>query len=249
MPKKRSIKRKFISILIPVLNDKNGLKKTLKSIFNQSFTDYEVIVIDGKSGDGTLSVIKSFRKKIKIFLSETDKGIYDAINKGIKLSTGKYINIINANDTYFNKNSLETAKKFLIKNNYDFLFGAVLKKKVYYKYEPEKMRWSFNFYPAHSGGFFVKKKIHNEIGLYNLKYPCSSDYDFFWRMIKSQKYKGGQTSKYDVISKFEGGGFSSKYSFFEHVLEETLIRINNKQNKIFVLILFFLRCLRHFSKI
>ena len=129
MPKKRSIKRKFISILIPVLNDKNGLKKTLKSIFNQSFTDYEVIVIDGKSSDGTLSVIKSFRKKIKIFLSETDKGIYDAINKGIKLSTGKYINIINANDTYFNKNSLETAKKFLIKNNYDFLFGAVLKKK------------------------------------------------------------------------------------------------------------------------
>lgn len=129
MPKKRSIKRKFISILIPVLNDKNGLKKTLKSIFNQSFTDYEVIVIDGKSGDGTLSVIKSFRKKIKTFLSETDKGIYDAINKGIKLSTGKYINIINANDTYFNKNSLETAKKFLIKNNYDFLFGAVLKKK------------------------------------------------------------------------------------------------------------------------
>ena len=68
-------------------------------------------------------------------------------------------------------------------------------------------------------------------------------------MIKSQKYKGGQTSKYDIISKFEGGGFSSKYSFFEHVLEETLIRINNKQNKIFVLILFFLRCLRHFSKI
>ena len=64
MPKKRSIKRKFISILIPVLNDKNGLKKTLKSIFNQSFTDYEVIVIDGKSSDGTLSVIKSFRKKI-----------------------------------------------------------------------------------------------------------------------------------------------------------------------------------------
>ena len=121
MPKKRSIKRKFISILIPVLNDKNGLKKTLKSIFNQSFTDYEVIVIDGKSSDGTLSVIKSFRKKIKIFLSETDKGIYDAINKGIKLSTGKYINIINANDTYFNKNSLETAKKFLIKKTVDFV--------------------------------------------------------------------------------------------------------------------------------
>ncbi len=239
----------FLSIIIPVLNDKKGLLRTLKSIFNQKFDDYEIIIIDGDSNDGTQKIIKKFGKKINVFVSEKDKGIYDAINKGIKISNGKYINIINANDTYYSKGSLMFAKKHLTKNNYDFLFGAVLKNKIYYKYEPSKMNWSFNFYPAHSGGFFVKKIVHNKIGLYSLKYPCSSDYDFFWRMIKNNNFKGGSTSKYEVISKFAGGGFSSKYSFFEHVCEETLIRINNKQNKIKVLIIFFLRCLRHFNKI
>ena len=67
-------------------------------------------------------------------------------------------------------------------------------------------------------------------------------------MIKKNKFKGGQTSKSEVISKFASGGFSSKYSFFEHVCEETIIRINNNQNKIFVLILLLIRCLRHFKK-
>ena len=241
-------KKPFLSIIIPVLNNKIGFEKTLKSIFNQKFKDYEVIVIDGKSDDGTLEIIKKFKKKIHKIISEKDRGIYDAINKGINLSSGKYINTINADDIYYSTNSLNIAKKYLIKNNYDFLFGAVLKNKIYYKYEPNKMFWSFNFYPAHSGGFFVKKKVHNKVGLYSLKYPCSSDYDFFWKMIKKNKFKGGQTSKSEVISKFASGGFSSKYSFFEHVCEETIIRINNNQNKIFVMILLLIRCLRHFKK-
>ena len=62
------------------------------------------------------------------------------------------------------------------------------------------MNWSFNFYPAHSGGFFVKKEVHEKIGLYNLKYPCSSDYDFFWRLIKKFNYKGNSTRKDEIIS-------------------------------------------------
>lgn len=245
--KKKS--RPFFTIIIPVLNNKVGFEKTVKSIFKQKFKDYELIVIDGKSDDGTLKIIKKYRKKINKIIIEKDRGIYDAINKGIKLSSGKYINTINADDVYFSSNSLDIVKKYLIKNNYDFLFGAVLKNKIYYKYEPNKMIWSFNFYPAHSGGFFVKKKVHNKIGLYSLKYPCSSDYDFFWKMIKKHKFKGCQTSKSEVISKFASGGFSSKYSFFEHVCEETIIRINNNQNKIFVIILFLMRCIRHFRKI
>jgi glycosyltransferase involved in cell wall biosynthesis len=246
---KNKNKNPFLSIIIPVLNNKTGLEKTLKSIFKQKFKDYEVIVIDGESEDETFKIIKKYKKKIDKVISEKDRGIYDAINKGINLSNGKYINTINANDIYFSKNSLDIVKKYFTEYNYDFLFGAVLKNKVYYKYEPKKIFWSFNFYPAHSGGFFVKKTLHKKIGLYSLKYPCSSDYDFFWKMIKNYNFKGGQTSKHEIISKFAKGGFSSKYSFFEHVCEETLIRINNNQNRIVVLILFFLRCLRHFQKI
>ena len=72
---------------------------------------------------------------------------------------------------------------------------------------------------------------------------------FFWRLIKQHKYLGISTKKDELISTFEAGGYSSKLSFFEHVSEETLIRINNGQNKIIVLIIFFLRCIFHFKKI
>ncbi len=240
---------KTFSIITPVLNNKESLKRTIESIKKQKFEDYEIIVIDGGSTDGTKEYLESEKKNLK-FITEKDTGIYDAINKGIRISEGKYINTINAGDEYFSEESLQIIKKYFDKNDeISFVFGAVKKNKIYHKYEPKKMNWSFNFYPAHSGGFFVKKTVHDEIGLYNLKYRCSSDYDFFWRLIKKNRYHGISTKKNELISIFEAGGYSSKLSFFEHVSEETLIRINNGQNKIIVLIIFFLRCIFHFKKI
>ena len=238
----------LFTIITPTLNNKIELLKTINSIKAQKFTSFEFIVVDGGSTDGTIEVLKE-SKIITKWISEKDKGIYDAINKGIKLSNGKYINTINSGDAYFSENSLSIIKDYFDKNDISFVFGAVQKNKIYYKYKPKKMNWSFNFYPAHSGGFFVKKEVHNKIGLYDLKYPCSSDYDFFWRMIKKNKFNGLSTKKEELISIFVPGGYSSKYSFFEHLLEETLIRINNGQNKILVLIIFFLRCIKGFNKI
>lgn len=236
------------SIITPTLNNRNSLIKTINSIEKQNYKNFEYIVIDGGSTDGTLEVLKN-EKIITKWISEKDFGIYDAINKGINLSKGIYVNTINSGDEYFTENSLNIIKSYFDKNDVSFVFGAVKKNKIYHKYEPNKMYWSFNFYPSHSGGFFIKRKIHNEIGLYNLKYKCSSDYDFFWRLIKTHKYIGLSTKKDEIISIFESGGFSSKLSFFEHVVEETLIRINNKQNKILVLLIFFLRCVIHIKKI
>ena len=242
-------KLKTFSIITPVLNNKARLIRTIESVKKQKFSDYEIIVIDGGSTDGTKEYLES-EKKISKFITENDKGIYDAINKGIRISEGKYINSINAGDEYYSDESLQIIKNYFDKKEeISFIFGAVKKNKIFYKYEPKKMSWSFNFYPSHSGGFFVKNEVHDEIGLYNLKYKCSSDYDFFWRMIKTHKYKGISTEKKDLISIFEPGGYSSKLSFFEHVIEETLIRINNKQNKLIVLIIFFLRCVIHYKKI
>lgn len=243
-----TIKNPAFSIITPVLNDKEGLEKTIRSIELQNLDDFEYIVIDGGSIDGTLELIKN-RKIINQWVSETDKGIWDAINKGITLSKGNIISTLNAGDTYFSENSLKLVKNNFYKKDISFLFGTVKKNKVYYKYEPNKMLWSFNFYPAHSGGFFVKKEVHEKIGFYSLKYACSSDYDFFWRLIKKFKFKGSSTDKNEIISVFKLGGYSSKFSFFEHVVEETLIRINNGQNKVIVLIIFFLRCLKNFRKI
>lgn len=238
----------LFSIITPVLNNKDGLLETIKSIKKQNFENYEYIVIDGGSTDGTLEVLKN-EKLITKWISEKDEGIYDAINKGLRLSKGKIINTINSGDRYYSKNSLEIIKKYFEKNNVSFVFGAVLKKKIHYKYQPNKMFWTFNFYPAHSSGFFIKKEVHDKIGNYSLKFPCSSDYDFFWRLIKKNNHKGISTKKDEVIGIFEQGGFSSRYGVFKHIWEETLIRLNNKQNVFVVLTILILRLLKNFYKL
>ena len=238
----------LFSIITPVLNNKGGLLETIKSIKKQNFGNYEYIVIDGGSTDGTLEVIKN-EKFITKWISEKDEGIYDAINKGLRFSKGKIINTINSGDRYYSKKSLEIIKKYFDENNVSFVFGAVLKKKILYKYQPRKMFWTFNFYPAHSSGFFVKKEVHDKIGNYSLKFPCSSDYDFFWRLIKKNNYKGISTKEDEIIGIFERGGFSSKYGVFKHIWEETLIRLNNRQNVFVVLTILILRLLKNFYKL
>ena len=238
----------LFSIITPVFNNKGGLLETIKSIKKQNFGNYEYIVIDGGSTDGTLEVIKN-EKFITKWISEKDEGIYDAINKGLRLAKGKIVNTINSGDRYYSKNSLEIIKKYFDENNVSFVFGAVLKKKILYKYQPNKMFWTFNFYPAHSSGFFVKKEVHDNIGNYSLKFPCSSDYDFFWRLIKKNKQRGISTKKDEIIGIFETGGFSSKYGVFKHIWEETLIRLNNRQNKFVVFTILILRLLKNFYKL
>ena len=128
----------LFSIITPVLNDKLGLIQTMESLKIQKLRDFEHIVIDGGSTDGTLQFIKD-SKLIDIWISEKDEGIYDGINKGIKISNGTYINTINAGDFYRSEDSLSTINEYFNKNDVDFIFGAVEKKKIYHNYKPEKM--------------------------------------------------------------------------------------------------------------
>jgi len=236
------------SIITTVFNGEETIGKTIESVISQTYNNYEYIIVDAKSEDNTLKEIDKYKKYITKVISEPDKSIYEGMNKGIKISTGEIIGIINSGDIY-SSDALKIINNYFKNNNLDFMFGTVLKKKILYKYEPNKIWWSFNFYPAHSGGFFVKKKIHNELGLYDTRYKCSADYDFFYKLIVKNKKKGTITKKEELISTFDLGGYSSRLSLFEHMLEETNIRINNGQNKLVVLLIFILKFFRHFSKI
>ena len=247
--KKRLLKKDkknqpLITIITVVLNNRRFLQKTIDSVLNQSYKNYEFIVIDGKSTDGTVNILQKNNSKIDFWISEKDKGIYDAMNKGMRMSRGSIIVILNSDDIFY-KNALKIAVKYFNQNKFiDFLFGSVKKYKLLYGYKPWKIKWSFGFYSTHSIGFFIKKNSQKKVGFYNTKYKYSSDYDFFYRMIVKYKLIGMATKKNEIFGKFRRGGISSKLSNNAFLKEIYQVRVDNGQNKIFVIFLLFLKYIR-----
>ena len=225
--KKTEIKKPLITIITAVLNNEKYLEESILSLHNQKNENFEHIILDGGSTDKTIDIIKKYENKIDYWCSGKDKGIYDAFNK------------------------LELLNDYI--KNYpekDFIFGAVKKHwGVLYGYKPYKIHWSWGFYSSHSTGFFIKKESAKKVGLYNLKYKYSSDYDFFFRMIVQKKLQGIGTKKSELFGTFRRGGYSSRIKFFDHFKEEISIRLDNGQNRLLVLIIFIYKYLKNISKI
>ncbi len=238
--KKNILKKKpLFSIITVVYNGDKFLEKTICSVINQSYKNFEYIIIDGGSTDKSLKIIKKYEKKIDYWVSEKDNGIYDAFNKGMIVSKGEFIGFINSDDIY-KKNALSIISNYIRKNKtVDFIFGSVKKHwGILHGYKPYKIKYSWGFYSSHSTGFFIKKKAAEKVGFYNIKYKYHADYDYFYRLIVKNKMKGTSTKKNEVVGIFRRGGFSSKISFWKKLKEEIKIRYDNGQN-IFLLILIF----------
>ena len=248
--KKTSVEKPLITIITAVLNNEKHLEECILSLHKQKYENYEHIVIDGGSSDNTINIIKKYEDKIDYWCSGKDKGIYDAFNNGMQLAKGDYIGFLNSDD-YYSDNTLELLKKYIKEYpKKDFIFGAVKKHwGVLYGYKPYKIYWSWGFYSSHSTGFFIKKDSAKKVGLYNLKYKYSSDYDYFFRMIVKKKLHGVGTKKNELFGTFRRCGYSSSIKFFDHFMEEIQIRLDNGQNKILVLIIFIYKYLKNISKI
>ena len=237
-----------ISIITVSKNSEKYLEENILSVYGQSYKNYEHIIIDGNSTDKTVDIIKKHKDKISYWVSEKDNGLYDAMNKGIKKSSGDIIGILNSDDIFFPQALQIVNKYFLLHTELDFLFGSVYKHKLMHGYYPKKIKWSFGFYSTHSVGFFIKKKSQEKVGPYSLKYKYSSDYDLFYRMIVKKKMKGIATKKYEIFGKFRRGGLSSHLGYLEFLKENTRIRIDNGQNILWVYFIFVLRFLRNFKR-
>ena len=131
-------KKVRFSIITVVKNDRKNIEKTIKSVLQNSFKDFEYIIIDGRSNDGTVEKINSFKKKIDYFSSAKDKNLWDGINKGIRKSNGQILFVLNSGDVLY-KDGLKIANKFFKNYDIDFLFGAIKKDRIFYKFEPEKI--------------------------------------------------------------------------------------------------------------
>ncbi len=240
---------KFFSIITVVLNSKDNLSETINSLRSQKFKDFEYIVIDGGSSDGTLDIIQKNLDIISYHISENDNGIYDAINKGLDICTGEYIGILNSGDKY-SPEGLKIINNYLVNKNYDFIFGSVMKKILRYGYKKKRIFWNFDFYSSHSSGFFIKNESQKKLGYYNLKYKISADYDLFYKMIIKYKMKGISSKKDELIGIWKTGeSYSSKWKFIDHLSEETLIRMDNKQNILFIFFIYFIHYLKNLKKI
>lgn len=178
-----------LSIITINLNDKVGLQKTIDSVLNQTYTDYEFIVIDGMSDDGSVDIIKANETKISYWISEKDKGIYNAMNKGIRQAKGEYCHFLNAGDTYTSENVLQQI--FEGNPNESFICGNFLTKKgdIVREEQPYKNRdWTFSLYDIYSGdlchqAFFIKKDNFTKYELYNEKLRIISDWRLFFIAI------------------------------------------------------------------
>ncbi len=230
------------SIITTTLNSERFLERCLKSVKNQSYQNFEHILIDGISTDNTMKIISDNRSHFSKIISEKDDGIWDAMNKGLNLATGDIICFLNSDD-FYNIDALKIANKYFVENNIDFLFGSVKKYKLMHGYRPWMIKWSFGFYTSHSIGFFIKKNSHLKVGFYDKKF-LSADLDFFYKMIVRDKLKGMSTKKNEIMGIFEKGGFSSKVNYLIHLRDLNQIRIANKENVIKVYIIYFFKIIK-----
>ncbi|MDA9702552.1 glycosyltransferase [Candidatus Pelagibacter sp.] len=238
-----------ISVITVTKNSEKFLEENINSLTKQTYKNFEHIIIDGQSTDKTIQIIKKNSHKISYWKSEPDKSLYDAMNKGIRASTGDIIGILNSDDIYY-PSALEIVNKYFTDNpNLDFLFGTVEKYKLLYGFYPKKIKWTFGFYTTHSVGFFIKKSSQNILGLYDTQYKYSADYDLFYRMIVKKKMIGKATKKNEILGKFRQGGLSSRISYLDFLKENNKIRLNNGQNRVIVYLIFILRLIRNFKNI
>ena len=166
------------------------------------------------------------------------------MNKGINIAKGNVLLFVNSGDL-LTQNALNIIYKLFLKNReIDFVFGTVkrhytsntLIKSGYNKF---RLNYNFDFATSHSTGFFIKLASLNKVGKFNTKYKCSADYDFYYRAIIKKKLKGISTNKNKIIGIMKSGGHSSKFNFFQHLLEESNIRYSNGQNFLLIFIIFF----------
>jgi len=233
------MKKKFkFSIITPVLNNQKYIKNNLASLKKQTYKNFEHIVIDGGSKDNTIDIIKKNKSHNTLVVSKKDKNLWEAINKGIKLSKGDIICVLNSDD-YFYKDALKIINSYFVNNNkLDYIFGAVNKyNRILYKLEKEKIFYKFNVYPSHSVSFFVKKSVHKKIGVYDENLDFCSDYDFFYRLFNSKKIKGTNTKRNEIVGFFRPGGISENVSLLKKIFLEFKIRFKNGQNLIFLILL------------
>ncbi|MCE7995850.1 MAG: glycosyltransferase [Roseivirga sp.] len=204
-----------VSIITVVYNGERFIKSAIESVLNQNYGDIEHIVIDGDSSDGTMEIINRYKDKISTIVSEPDKGLYDAMNKGLSHCTGEIVGILNADDFYKDSGVISRVVECFKEKNTQSIYGdliyvdqtAINKVKRYWKggiYKRSK--FLFGWMPPYPT-FFVKREVYDQFGNFNIELKSAADYEFMLRVL----YKHEISSYYlnETLTIMREGGLSN----------------------------------------
>ena len=176
-----------ISVVTVCYNAASEIERTIKSVINQTYSNVEYIIIDGGSKDGTVDIIKKYADKVSYWVSEPDKGIYDAMNKGIIAATGDWINFMNAGDWFCGSSVLSDISHYLINNReFDIIYGSIYRVYENYHYEapPLPLEMIRMHQPMPHQGTFIKLSYHKQ-HLFDISYRSAGDTHFFYHAYYS----------------------------------------------------------------
>ena len=245
-----------ISLITATYNSAETVRDTLQSVLNQTFKDIDYIIIDGNSKDNTMAIVKEFEPKFEgrlRWVSEKDKGIYDAMNKGVRMAQGDIVGILNSDDFFASNDVLEKVNAAFTENPaIDGVYadvryvdwndtGKTVRMFSGKDFTREKLCWGKM--PPHPS-FYVKRECYDKFGLYSLDYPICADYDMFVKMI----WIGNINTLYinDVFVNMRSGGTSSNgIKVHRKIMRERMrcVREHNMPSN------FFKQTSRYFEKI
>lgn len=205
----------MISIITATFNSAKTLKDTIQSVLRQTNKDFEYLIIDGGSTDETIDIVKSYESEFSgrlKWVSEKDEGIYDAMNKGIKMASGDVVGILNSDDYFTSDDILQTVDNAFKSHEIDAIYGDIhfirdgnpQKCVRYYSSRMFRPFWlRFGFMPAHPS-FYCKREIFDKAGLYSLDYKIGADYEMMVRLFKKYRIMSQYINK-DFVTMRTGG--------------------------------------------
>ena len=216
-----------ITIITVCYNRKATIEKALLSVLKQNYCNIEYIIVDGNSTDGTKEIIESYRDKINQFISEPDKGMYDAINKGLQLATGDIVGLMHSDDEFYDKNVID---RIVSRFNSDSTIEGVYGDGVYVSNDKEERlirdriggvfslkKIKKGWLPLHPT-VYLKKSVIEKNGLYSLDFKIASDTEFLLRYL--YKYEINMSYINSYIVKMRMGGISTNLKYALEVLNE-----------------------------
>jgi glycosyltransferase involved in cell wall biosynthesis len=263
----------FLSIITININNKEGLIKTIDSVVNQEFDDYEYIVIDGGSTDGSFEIIKLYEQNIHFWISEPDKGIYHAMNKGIRTAKGEYLLFLNSGDWLVENilvqiGAYHLTEEIVYFNSFLAYEGNKIEKLIY----PDElsMRYFFKSTIGHQSTL-IKRELFNRFGIYNEQLKIYGDFDFWLRtliagnccyihipLFLSYYEMNGISAKPDInsqnehrmiIEKYLSKRIICDYAYYSNLLKDIEIYLFFKNSIFNVIIVFIYKIIKNIKKL